>query len=525
MVTATLAAITTAVLAACSGPAQATEERFQIDVATPLASLDPADACSLEDLGLLSDLYPTLVRYQDDPASPTGARTLRTDAVEPALAQSWTTSPDGRTYTFRLREARFPSGNPVTADVVRWSWQRTLDSGGCGSNFVTGGARSEIESVAVRGEREIAVTLTSPTPDYLLALTSVGAAVLDRDLVLEHAGTDVAEQSRWIATNFAGGGPYTVDAYAPGTSLDLSANPAWWGAPPLESRVRVSFITNDATLLLRARGGRADVTLGLSKQSVRSLDGEAGVRIVDTPSAAWQVVGLPTELAPFDDPLFREALTYATPQEQILRDVAHGYGQAYYGPFSPTFPAYREELSRPRPHDPAKARELVARAGVRGPVDLDVYVRDGIEDQIQIATILQQAWKDVGVNLRIRTLSAAEYQNAVGNEHKRWAVLRHDGPSVVTPGWVTSYDTACGHPYNPSNYCNPRLDALAAAARTEPSAVARQADWDRITRLWTADSPRVVAYAENYTAVLDDDVTDFVRGQNNLEIARWGTRR
>jgi ABC-type transport system substrate-binding protein len=150
-----------------------------------------------------------------------------------------------------------------------------------------------------------------------------------------------------------------------------------------------------------------------------------------------------------------------------------------------------------------------------------LYIREGVNDQQQIAVVLQDIWKGLGINLNIRRLSAAEYQQAVGAEEKKWLLIRFDGPSIPTPGWLAAYDILTS-PFNQSNYHNPEVDKLVLAAADEQSEIKRQEYYDQITKLWAADSPRIVAYAQNYTAVLRSGITHFVFGQNDLLINLWG---
>ena len=91
----------------------------------------------------------------------------------------------------------------------------------------------------------------------------------------------------------------------------FNANPDFFGKPPPEPEIIVNFITDNSTLLLQARNGNADVTLGLSKASVASLVGHEGLQIIAVETARWQLIGLPNEIVPFDNPKFREALSYA----------------------------------------------------------------------------------------------------------------------------------------------------------------------------------------------------------------------
>ncbi|MDR1418761.1 MAG: ABC transporter substrate-binding protein [Treponema sp.] len=505
-----------------AGPKKETGESLsdllRIDISTPPASLDPQAVASLEDLGLLSAFYPTLTKHGIDTGHPADAR-RENAAIVPNLAESWEISPDGKRYTFHLRKGvTFPSGAPLDSAAVKWSWDRAFAAGNMGAYFLSGG--SQVRSVETPDAHTVIVNLANRTPDYLAALTSVGTAVLDRS-VLEQHGNTAEEQGRWLSSHFAGGGAYVVENYEPGVSLTLKANPAYWGEKPRHGTVVIGFIPDDATLLLRARNGQADITLGLSKQSTASLRNNADVKIISIPSATWTLVSLPNRLPPFDNVKFREALTYATPQSDLVSNVALGYGEAYFGPFPPAFAAYNADLSRPRPFDLARARQLIAESGVRGSVDVDLYIREGVNDQQQIAVVLQDIWKGLGINLNIRRLSAAEYQQAVGADEKKWLLIRFDGPSIPTPGWLAAYDILTS-PFNQSNYHNSDVDKLVLAAADEPLEAKRQEYYDQITRLWIADSPRIVAFAQNYTAVARKDIAHFVFGQNDLLINLWG---
>ncbi|MDR1903475.1 MAG: ABC transporter substrate-binding protein [Treponema sp.] len=506
----------------CSKNPENSQEQslLTIDIATAPASLDPAAIASLEDLGLLSSFYPTLTKHGIKQGLPSDAGQVNAAEIVPYLAESWDVSPDGKQYTFHLRKnVQFPGGSPIDSAAVKWSWERAFAAGITGAYFISGG--STVTSIETPDQYTVVVNLSSRAPDYLSALTSVGTAVIDRTVV-EKNGATPEEQNRWLAGNFAGGGAYVLESYEPGTSLTLRANPNFWGEAPRHSLVAINFIPDDATLLLRAKNGQADITLGLSNQSVASLKNDSNLKIVSIPAATWELVSLPNAFPPFDNPRFREALTYATPQEQLVENIALGYGQAYYGPFPPAFAAYNEALSSPRPYDIGRAKQLLAESGVTGPVAADIYIREGVNDQRQIAISLQDTWKELGVELTIKQLSAAEYQQAVGAPEKKWLLVRFDGPSIPTPGWLSAYDIISDSPFNQSNYKNPEVERLVREAADEPSDEKRRLIWDEITKLWVADSPRVVAYAQNYTAVLKKDIQYFVHGQNDLLIHLWG---
>jgi peptide/nickel transport system substrate-binding protein len=502
-------------------PAAVASKMLNVDIATPPGSIDPAAVCSLEDIGLVSDLYVTLLKH-GVAKGPADAQSEDPTKLTPYLAASWTESKGGTVYTFRLRsDAKFPSGAPVDAAAVKWSAERAMRIGSCGSTYWQGGVPGTVKSISAPGPRTVVFTLKHPSADFLQGVTSPGAAVVDRTVVEKH-GTTADSQDRWLASNFAGSGPYVLKAYVPGNSLSYVANPTFFGTRPRTPQVNITFVTSDPTMLLRARQGRADISLGLAKQSVASLKTNVSVKVANLPAAAWQLIGFPTQVPPFNNAKYRAALTYAVPQQELLKRVAYGYGNTYYGPFPPAFAAYKADLEKPRPYDMAKAKQLLIESGVKGTIRFPIYVREGLNDQKQIATIMQDAWKPLGLELTVKQLSAAGYNEAVSAKKKTAPIVRLDGPSILTPSWLLSYDATCASLFNQSNYCNKKVDALYEKGSTTTDESVRQKYWDEVTQLWVADSPRALLYSQNATPVLQKDITHYVFGQNDILFHLWG---
>jgi peptide/nickel transport system substrate-binding protein len=502
--------------------ATASTAPLTVDISTPPASLDPAAVCSIEDLGLLSNLYVTLVKTGTQEKD--GVEQEDLSKIEPYLAQSWKATDGGRVYTFKLNpDAKFPSGAPTDAAAVKFSFERATKIGSCGANFLNASEPAPlVKSITTPDATTVVIKLAHPQANFLRALSNTATAIVDPTVLKQHGATSDA-QNQWLASHYAGSGPYALASYASGTSAVYQANPSYFGDDkPLEQRVDINFIPNDATLLLQARNGKADVTLGLTKRSVASLKGDSDLKILSIPAAAWQLISFPTKEAPFDNVKLREALTYAVPYQQLLDKVAYGYGQLYYGPFPPVFPEYEKAKEAPRTYDLAKAKALIAQSGVKTPISYPLYIREGVGEQQQIATTVQSAWKDLGVDVQIKQLSAAAYQNAVGAKKKTYGLIRFDGPSITNAGWLATYDLLSTSPYNMSNYDNPKVDALVTKALQTTDAAKAQQGWSQVTDQWIADSPRIPVYAQNYTPVLKKHITKFVYANSLLWFNRWG---
>lgn len=515
-------AIAIAATAVSPFSAIAAEGPFVINYSLPPPTLDPAIVCDIADNGFLAPLYTPLLRYEAKPVAnaPEGVTVTAEDTTKIVgyLAESFTVSDDGKVLTFKLRDGlKFPSGNPLDAAAVKASLEYMLKSGTCGTYFLEAAQFGNTEAIEAPDATTVVIKLKRGEPLLPHALTQPNTGIIDIKAVEANGG------KAWLAGHAAGAGPYLLADYQPGVRAVLKANPDFFGEAPREKDVIVNFITDNATLLLQARNKQADVTLGLSKASVASLKGAEGLRIIEVPTARWQLIGLPNQTAPFDNAKFREALSYALPYDAILKNVAHGFGETFYGPYPPQFPAFKAELGAPRPYDLDKAKALIAESGVKTPVTAEIIIREGQNDQEQIATIAQGAWSQIGVNLTIRKLPASGYQEAVGAKTKTAAIVRFDGPSVDDPAWLLDYDLRCASAYNTSNYCSKEAEALLDTRHDLKSDAERQELWDKIARIWLADSPRIPVYADVYTAVVSADVKDWHFAQDGpFDLNLWG---
>ena len=512
--------LTAVAFAASAGVASA--EPFVVNLSAAPATIDPAFVCDIADNGFIAPLYSTLLTYDVETVAdaPEGVTVTAEDdnRLIGDLAEDWSVLDDGKTITLSLRgDAKFTSGRAVDAAAVAASLQRALGSGACGTYFMEAAQFGNTASIEATDTNTVVITLNRAEPLVLHALTQPNLGIVDVAEVEANGGND------WLATHAAGSGPYQLSEYQSGVKAVMTANPDYYGSAPLEPEVVVNFIPDNATLLLQARNGAADVTLGLSRAAVASLDDDAELVVIKTPAPRWQLVSLPNQHPPFDNAKLREALSYATPYEPILENVAHGLGQLFFGPFPPEFNAFNAELGAPRTYDLDKAKALVKEADVSLPVDLEMVIREGQNDQEQIATILQGAWAPLGVNVKITKLPASGYFEVVSSEKKTAAIVRFDGPSVADPAWLLDYDMRCASTFNTSNYCNEEAEALLDAAHPISDPAERQTYWDKIAAIWNADTPRIPIYEDVFTAVVSPEVTHWQFTQDGpFQVQFWG---
>ena len=496
-----------------------------VNMAVAPATLDPAWACGLPEVGFLQNFYVRLTQYGTK-EGPDGTTEMDTNNIVPYFAESIDVSDNGLAYTFTLPEgATFPSGNPVDSEAVKYSFERTDEVGGCGVFFIYDGFLDPplIESIETPDPTTVVFNLSRPDANALQAWAMPAASIVDSSVIEEQGGITAGEPSEFLSSDVAGSGPFLLEEYEPNRRAVLRANPDFFGDPPGADEIDVNWINTDPTLLLQARSGEADVTIGLTRQSVRNdLEGSEDVRIITNETTMAEQIQLPNTKEPWTDPLVREAVTYAVPYQDILDRVAFGYGTLFSGPFTPAFPQYNEELGQPIEFDMERAQELIDQSGLETPVEVEMLIPEGNTIEEQIATIVQGTWAELGINVNIRRLASADYAETLGS-HKSQTHIRLDVPGVVDAGYFLAYDMRCDFSDNLTEVCIPEADKLLDEARVEQDDERRQELYDQITELWIDEYPKIMVYAEQSVTVLNERVTNY-HFEHLVDMRTWSKR-
>jgi len=481
---------------------------------TPL-TLDPAVSCGDESAQIIGGLYSQLTQYGTEPG-PDGTKAIDPSKIVPYVASSWSVSASGLHWTFILKHGlKFPSGRPIDAAAVKYSINRVYTMDECGTAYINSGYKTRnILSVAAPSTYVVVFTLARPDSAFPQVLAQMAGSIVDESVVNQHGGIKANTINTWMQTHDAGGGAYLLSSYQPSQQVVLVANPAYTLTPaPGAHKLTVNIVTSQETLLLQAQSGAANLTLGLTPASDTSLKNDASLEVVADLTPLQEEINFVWKYPPFNNRLFREALTYAIPYQAVLKSVAFGYGKLYYGPVNPEIPGYDAAGSTPRPFDLAKARQLIKQSGVKTPVNTTIVVAQGNATEEQIATIAQGEWKQLGINLQVKTLSPAAFASGIFSLQYPLNV-RLGGPAVLEFGYYTSYDNTCGDAFNVTATCLPANDALLVRARGEQNPAQRQALYDQYTRTWDAASPKIPVYASEAVAVLKKGTQGYVYDQN-----------
>ena len=443
-------------------------------------------------------------------------------AVKPYLAQSFQYSDNDKTLTFHLRPGlKFPSGDPVDAQAVVWSMNRAIKTavGGYSVLEETDYTPPLVKSITAPNSLTVVFHYKRPAPNQLQVLsTPTAGAIYDPKLVEAHGGVKVNTPNQWLASHDAGYGPYLLQSYQPGHQMVLVANPNFF-EPPKMKKIIFNMIPDNDTLLLDAESGEADITLGLTNQSAHSLVGNSCCTVVGFKSRQAETLNFPqNDKKPwdsgkqpyFENQDFRQALSYAFPYEGVLKSVAYGYGQLYFGEWMPAYPWYSATVGAPRPTDVAKAKQLLQASGVKLPVSFPIYVGEGDNTGKEIATAASGAWAPLGVHANVTIVSPSDFLNVVYTNHAGPTVFL-DGPQVVAPDYHWAYDLQCppNNQFNDTNTCIPAADKIMKEIQYNEHASQRQQLLNEADQMYITATPRIWVYDGQLVAVLGKRVTNY----------------
>lgn len=500
------AALTAGATTGRSGVQKAAASANTLTIAVPNA---PASwdqdylAFDLTGLALEKNYYPYPIDYGVKKLD--GALVQNTSKVATVYAKSWKSSHNGRVWTLTLKPGiRFPSGNEMTAADVKWSKDRAFAA----QANVAGVYRliGLTKPSQVKVVNKYTVRFTQAYPSALTsAIQIIAAYVFDSKLMKQHATASDPWAKQWASQHPTSGGVYNVVSTGAGSStIELKANPNFPGTPkPSIPNVNVVVTPSSATEKLELQNGDVDMATGLSSQDLQSLKGKPGVKIISGPSNQFLFIAMDVTKPPFDNRLVRQALAYAIPYQAILSSVYSGEARASRSIVPLDMPG-SSPIGYPYTYNVAKAKALLSQAGDSKGLNAELVIAQGDPDQQKIAILVQNALKQVGVDLTITPLDPATLNTR--RENKSIQMQIGEGQYWVNDvQYMVGTSLMPGGYLNYSNYSNPT-----------------------ITRLYnlsahTANQKKRLAAFRQMQVTLGKDVPWLMLGQPNFELAMRST--
>jgi len=446
-------------------------------------TLDPAVAADFSSYTYVVHIFSGLVRLDHE---------LN---VVPDIAENWEKSPDGKTYTFYLRQGvKFHDGRDVKAADFKYSWERVChpDTGSgtattylgdiVGAKDMLAGKTDGISGVEVTDDYTLRVTIDAPKAYFLNKLAYPTAFVVDR--------ADVESgQNWWREPN--GTGPFKLKEWKEGQQLILEGSQLYYGEPAKLEQVVFYLLAGVPMALYET--GYIDVTpVSMSYiDRVRDATGPFYPQLAETPELSFYYIGFNTAQPPFDDIHVRRAFSQVVDKERIAEVILRDMVGVADGILPPGMPGYSEALEG-LDYDVEKAKELIAASRYEDfsslpPITLTV---SGYGNYIPryLGAIIQEWQQNLGVEISVRQLEPEIFTYNLKQEKDDMFIL----------GWIADYPDPhtfldilfyTGSENNFFEYSNLGLDALLDQAAIEQDEASRLAMYQQAEQLVVDEAP------------------------------------
>ena len=482
-------------------PARAAAPPLVIDIGYEPVTMDPQIDYDTAAAIVLGNVYDSLVRAQ-------GAKSVK---IVPDLATSWSSSPDGKTWTFKLRPGvTFHDGSSVNAKAVQFTFNRLfkLNQGAVG-DFAA------ISSVDAPNPLTVVFHLKAPFPSFLTSLTSLwGPGIVSPKTVMAHQVKGDLGQ-KWLYEHDAGSGPWMIKQWTHNQRVDLLPFPGYWRgwSGSHVGEVIYQWPSESSTQRQALEHGDADIAMNMTPQDFDAVAKESGMHVENFVGQTIRDIRLNTTHGPLRNKLVRQALSYSFDYNSFVKAVFKGYAARMLG-VGPTGLANYFPAAHPYTFDLKKAQALLAQAGYPHGFTLHVTWQAGDFQSAQMAQIWQAEAQPLGIVMKLQQLSSAQYNK----EDQKASTM----PDVFFGQWTMDYadDQQMYWSYfyskvlppasgNVMYYKNPAVDALLVQAQQAPNADAQHALYAKALPIVYSDAPEIWAAQPDDRVALRDNVHGF----------------
>lgn len=482
------------VLAGCGGNKTAEPNTLRYVLEAEPASIDPGISTNLPSSTVEMQLFEGLTRL-DDKGNP-----------QPAAAESWTVSPDGLVYTFKLRSGmEWTNGTPVKASDFEYAWKRVLDpktgSGNAfmlyylknGEKYFEGQASRDDVGVKALDDTTLQVTLENPTA-FFLGLTAFHAYYPVPQAVVESNPTTWASDAK----TFVGNGPFILKEWKHKSEMVFAKNPKYWDAKAVKlEAMKWPISESQQTRLTLVQSGQADMMVEPPVASQKELESKGLFHVSPLLGTYYYTFNLDADVV--KDVRVRKALSMVINREQLVDTIIKGgkkaaYAFVPYGMEDPvTHKDFRTEGGNLVNFNVEAAKALLKEAGYgpENPLPTIPILYNTNELHKAIAEAIQQIWKrDLGVNAEL-----------VNQETKVYFASREEGKfTVVKASWVADFADPQNFldvfyaSDNDARYKNPNYNALIEAVHNTDDQNVRMAKMHEAEKILMDDAVVIPIY-------------------------------
>jgi peptide/nickel transport system substrate-binding protein len=351
----------------------------------------------------------------------------------PLLADSWTVSPDLKTWTFKLKSGvKFQNGEPFSSATVKFSYERAVAKESTNKDKAV---FANIERIDTPDANTVVLNLKNGNPDLLFQLGQATAIIVEP----KSAGTN--------NTQPVGTGPFRVDNWAKGSAVTLARWDGFRNAKDVKlRRVTMRFVNDPAAQVAALLSGDVDVFPRVAAaRSLKQFQENRKYQVLIGGSRAKTILAINNKRKPLDDARVRRAIAAAIDRPSVIEGAADGFGVPIGSFYVPGAPGYIDTTAI-NPFDQAKARALLHQAGVTPPLELTMklpptpYARQGGE-------VIAAQLAKVGIVAKIENVEWAQWLSGVyGQKAYDLTVISHVEPldfgNFARPGYYWNYESA-----------------------------------------------------------------------------------
>jgi peptide/nickel transport system substrate-binding protein len=472
-------------------PAGAAELRVRIG--SDVGNLDPARIFGIENQTVASHIYNGMVKYDQ-----------ATNKIMPDLATSWSTSADGKVYTFKLRDGvMFHKGyGKLTSDDVKFSLERVLNPD---SKSRYAGQLAGVKAIEAPDPLTVRVILEGPNAGLLNKLTDFNQGwITSRKAVTKIGDKKYAMQP-------IGTGPFIFDKWSAGNQVRVVANKDYFAGAPSLDAVTFRIIKDETAAAIALENGEIDVFFALqSPPVIDRLKKASNITVLNRVANHTINLVLNQSVKPLDDIRVRKAIAYGVNREALIAGYFKGTKATGHSVITSSFPQYTESVPQYK-HDPAKAKALLKEAGQEG-FTLEL-VTVGLSPYNQLVIPIASDLEKVGIKTKITVLERGAYLQARGKGDIMTCITGIVGPPDPDSPLVSLYATKSFPPgMNTSRYN--KVDDLLASAAAEQDPAKRTRIYQRIMSKTMEDVPVLPLYADQLFMAHSNKVKGLV--QNSL---------
>jgi dipeptide transport system substrate-binding protein len=449
---------------------------------------------------------------------------LGTTEVLPALAQSWDISKDGLTYTFHLRHGVkwqttpwFTPTRDFNADDVIYSFERQIKGTTYlpDTTFAYWGDMSmpdQVAGIKKIDDYTVELTLKQPSAPMLANLAMPFASIVSKEYADKLAAADkMAEMN----DEPVGTGPFIFVNYQKDSNVRFKANPDWWGGKVKLDNLVFSINTDPTARLQSLKAGECDVMSYPNPADVPALLKDKNLKVEQEKGLNFGGLWFNTQEKPFDNVEVRKALDMSIDKKALIQAVYQGQGQIATSPLPPTMWSSIDSKLKAYPYDPAAAKKMLAKAGVK---DLTVKIwampvsRPYMPDAKRAAELIQADFNAIGVKATIYSVDWAQYLN----ESKP---VSHDGAVIM--GWTgdngdpdnfltPNFSCAAVNGGNRAEWCDKDFDALLQKAVQTTDIKQRTKYYEEAQEIFHKQDPVALIAHSVVTMPMSKNVTGYV---------------